>query len=59
LYPPEQLPTRFAAAAARQPQPEVHIRADRLAHYEKVAQVMTAAAKAGLVRIGFVSEPDR
>jgi biopolymer transport protein ExbD len=25
--------------------------------YEKVAQVMAAAAKAGLVRIGFVSEP--
>ena len=53
----EQLPARFAAEAAKEPQPEVHIRADRLAHYEKVAQVMAAAAKAGLVRIGFVSEP--
>jgi biopolymer transport protein ExbD len=52
------LPQRFAAEAAKQPQPEVHIRADRLAHYEKVAQVMAIAAKAGLVRIGFVSEPD-
>jgi biopolymer transport protein ExbD len=55
----DELPARFAAAAARQPQPEVHIRADRLVHYEKVAQVMALAAKAGLVRIGFVSEPDR
>lgn len=53
----EQLPQRFAAEATKQPQPEVHIRADRLAHYEKVAQVMAIAAKAGLVRIGFVSEP--
>jgi biopolymer transport protein ExbD len=53
----EQLPARFAQEAAKQPQPEVHIRADRHAHYEKVAQVMAAAAKAGLVRIGFVSEP--
>jgi len=53
----EMLPARFAAEAAKEPQPEVHIRADRLAHYEKVAQVMAAAAKAGLVRIGFVSEP--
>jgi biopolymer transport protein ExbD len=52
-----QLPTRFAEEAQKRPQPEVHIRADRLAHYEKVAQVMAAAAKAGLVRIGFVSEP--
>jgi biopolymer transport protein ExbD len=35
----------------------VHIRADRHVYYEKVAQVMALAAKAGLVRIGFVSEP--
>ena len=53
----EQLPARFAAAAARQPQPELHIRADRLAHYEKVAQVMSAAATGGLTRIGFVTDP--
>ena len=51
------LPQRFAFEAAKQPQPELHIRADRHAHYEKVAQVMALAAKAGLVRIGFVSDP--
>lgn len=53
----EQLPARFATEAAKKPQPELHIRADRLVYYEKVAQVMSLAAKAGLVRIGFVSEP--
>jgi biopolymer transport protein ExbD len=53
----EDLPARFAAEAAKQPQPELHIRADRHVHYEKVAQVMALAAKAGLVRIGFVSAP--
>ena len=53
-----QLPQRFAQEAQKQPQPELHIRADRHVHYEKVAQVMALAAKAGLVRIGFVSEPD-
>ena len=53
----ETLPRRFAAEAPRQPQPELHIRADRHVHYEKVAQVMALAAKAGLVRIGFVSDP--
>jgi len=53
----DQLPARFAAEAKKEPQPELHIRADRHAHYEKVAQVMAIAAKAGLVRIGFVSEP--
>jgi biopolymer transport protein ExbD len=53
----EMLPQRFASEATKQPQPEVHIRADRHVQYEKVAQVMALAAKAGLVRIGFVSEP--
>jgi biopolymer transport protein ExbD len=51
------LPQRFALEAKKQPQPELHIRADRFAHYELVAQVMSAAAKAGLTRIGFVSDP--
>jgi biopolymer transport protein ExbD len=53
----DALPQRFALAAPQQPQPELHIRANRHVHYEKVAQVMAAAAKAGLVRIGFVSDP--
>ena len=48
---------RFAAAAKRQPQPELHIRADRNARYESVAVVVSAAAKAGLTRIGFVTDP--
>ncbi len=53
----EGLPARFAAEAARQPQPELHIRADRNARYEQVARVMALAAKAGLARIGFITEP--
>ncbi len=58
LLPMEMLATRFAIEAKKQPQPELHIRADRLVHYEKVAQVMSIAAKTGLLRIGFVTEPD-
>ena len=57
LVPQEILAQRFAQEATKQPQPELHIRADRHVFYEKVAQVMAQAAKAGLVRIGFVSEP--
>jgi biopolymer transport protein ExbD len=53
----DALPARFAVEASKQPQRELHIRADRHVHYEKVAQVMALAAKAGLVRIGFVSDP--
>lgn len=51
------LQQRFANAARKQPQPELHLRADRHAHYELVAKVMSEAAKAGLVRIGFVTDP--
>ncbi|MDO9051896.1 MAG: biopolymer transporter ExbD [Methylotenera sp.] len=57
FIPKEALATRFALEAKKDPQPELHIRADRLVHYEKVAQVMSEAAKTGLVRIGFVTEP--
>ena len=53
----EALAQRFAAEASKQPQPELHIRADRHVYYEAVAQVMATAAKSGLVRIGFVTDP--
>jgi biopolymer transport protein ExbD len=46
------------AAAALKPVPEVHIRADGAVAYRKVAEVMADAAKAGLTRIGFVSDPN-
>ena len=52
-----ELPARFAAQAAQQPQPELHIHADRLAHYELVAKVLADASTAGLSRIGFVTLP--
>ena len=54
-----ELESHFSAAAMQQPQPELHIRAGRAVRYERVAQVMSAAAKAGLVRIGFVTDPSR
>ena len=55
----EELESHFSAAAMQQPQPELHIRADRLVPYERVAQVMSKAAKAGLLRIGFVTDPSQ
>lgn len=53
----EVLALRCAAAARQEVPPELHIRADRRVHYEKVAQVMAIAAKAGLSKIGFISDP--
>ncbi|AMP07129.1 ExbD/TolR family protein [Collimonas pratensis] len=53
-----ELTARIAAAAQKQPQPELHLRAARTVQYEKVAQVMAAAQSGGLGKIGFVTEPD-
>ena len=53
------LAPRFASAARQNPNMELHIRADKHVHYEHVAQVMSIAAKAGLVRIGFVTDPSQ
>lgn len=36
------------------PQPEIHIRPNRLARYETVAQVMANAQRLGVEKIGFV-----
>ena len=49
--------SRMRAAAAREPQPEVHLRADGGVAYRWVAKLMSDAANAGLTRIGFVTDP--
>jgi len=51
------LAQRLQAAAAQQPQPELHIRADGDIAYKQVAGVMAAASRAGLTKIGFVTDP--
>jgi biopolymer transport protein ExbD len=45
--------------AAEQPQPEVHIRADKDVRYDFVGRVVVACQRAGLVKIAFITEPDR
>jgi biopolymer transport protein ExbD len=55
---PSQLRARIADAAAKTPQPELHLRAERTTQYERVAQVMAAAQAGGLGKIGFVTDPN-
>lgn len=52
------LAARLAGAAAHSPQPELHLRAERTVQYQAVAEVMATAARAGLTRIGFVTNPN-
>jgi biopolymer transport protein ExbD len=51
------LPTLLRTEAARNPQPDLHIRADKEVRYERVAQAMAAAQQAGIRKIGFVTQP--
>jgi biopolymer transport protein ExbD len=55
----EDLPRMLKAAAAKDPQPELHIRGDKAVRYERVAQALAAAQQAGLRKIGFITEPPR
>jgi len=49
---------RMESAARLDPQPELHLHADKATPYQKIAEVMAAASKARMQRIGFVSDPD-
>ncbi len=53
------LDARLSAAAAKKPQPELHLRADKSTRYEVVAQVMAAAQTRGLTKLGFVTDPTK
>ncbi|ALT78692.1 ExbD/TolR family protein [Paucibacter sp. KCTC 42545] len=50
---------RFAAEGLKPQQPEVHLRADQAVPYRFVAETLADASKAGLSKVGFVSEPER
>ncbi|MCM0028329.1 MAG: biopolymer transporter ExbD [Polynucleobacter sp.] len=57
---PIDLPTyvSYAEKAARkEPQPEVNLRADKEVRYDSVAQVLAASKRAGLTKLGFITEP--
>lgn len=49
---------RLDDAVRLDPERELHLHADRAAVYDTIAQVMAAARRAGVVRMGFVTEPE-
>jgi biopolymer transport protein ExbD len=53
----DELLERLKSIATRQPQPEVHIRGDLAGRYEHVGRVVFAAQRAGIQKVGFVTEP--
>jgi len=49
--------TRVAEAARKNPQTEVQLRADQSVAYGRVAELIGLIQKAGLTRVGFVTDP--
>jgi biopolymer transport protein ExbD len=48
---------RLKEIAVKVPQPEVHIRGDREGRYEFVGRVVFNCQRAGILKIGFITEP--
>ena len=53
----ETLVNRLKLVAVKEPQPEVHIRGDGEVRYEAVGRVVVACQRAGILKVGFITEP--
>ena len=55
----EALLERIKQVAVMDPQPEIHLRGDRGTAYEHIGRVMVACQRGGIMKVGFITEPDR
>jgi biopolymer transport protein ExbD len=53
----EALVARLKVESVKEPQPEVHIRGDAEVRYESVGRVVVACQRAGIFKVGFITEP--
>jgi biopolymer transport protein ExbD len=53
----KDLVERLKEVAVMKPQPEVHVRGDKEARYESVGRVIFACQRAGIQKVGFITEP--
>ncbi len=53
----EALVDRLKVESVKEPQPEVHIRGDSEVRYESVGRVVVACQRAGIFKVGFITEP--
>jgi biopolymer transport protein ExbD len=51
------LQAKMVAVSGQVPQPEVHIWGDQNAHYESVGEVLLACQRAGIQKVGFITQP--
>ena len=50
-----ELKAQFAVAAAKSPQPELQIRADKATEYKVVKKILASAKEQGMVHVGFIT----
>lgn len=55
----DQLVEMIKVEALKDPQPEIHIRGDSNSRYEDVGRVLYSVQRGGIVKVGFITEPDR
>ena len=48
---------KLKVEAVKVPQPEVHIRGDQTSRYQAIGTVMVTCQRAGIAKIGFITEP--
>ena len=53
----KELLARLKTVSVQKPQPEVHIRGDQNTRYEFVGKVILTAQRAGIAKVGFITEP--
>ena len=53
----ETLVKELKKESIKDPQPEVHIRGDQDARYESVGRLVVACQRAGIAKVGFITEP--
>jgi biopolymer transport protein ExbD len=53
----DELVALLTEKAKQKPQPEVHIRGDQDARYESIGRVVFACQRAGIAKVGFITEP--
>ena len=51
--------SKIVVEARKVPQPEFHIRGDVAARWEAVGRVIFNLQRGGIVKVGFITEPDR
>jgi biopolymer transport protein ExbD len=53
----DTLVERLKKESVKDPQPEVHIRGDLEVRYESIGRVIVACQRAGILKVGFITEP--